>query len=60
MTKEDFIDDFEEKQTIAMTRLDAYRKVKDSVKRMYESSERKVKEVRADLGKYGFRDLWRE
>lgn len=52
MTKEEFIDDFEEKQAVAMAKLDAYRKVIDSVKRMYESSER-----REDLGISGGGDL---
>lgn len=53
MTKEEFIDDIEEKQMVAMAKLDSYRKVIDNVKRMYESSERKVRESKMAMERYG-------
>lgn len=53
MINEEMIDDFEEKQTIAMARLEAYRKVIESVKRMYDLSERKVKEAKMAVERSG-------
>lgn len=53
MTKDEFVNDFEEKQLIATAKLDAYQKVIDSVRRMHESSERRVKEAKVAMAKYG-------
>lgn len=53
MTKDEYIDDFEEKQTVAMAKFEAYRKVIDSVRRMHESSDRKVKEAKVAMAKSG-------
>lgn len=40
MTKDEFVNNLEENQLIATAKLNAYQKVIDSVKRMYESSGR--------------------
>lgn len=53
MTKEEFIYKIEEKQIIATAKLDAYRNVIESIKRMHESSERKVKEAKVAMAKSG-------
>ena len=49
MIEEDLIDEFETMQTTAMAKLEAYKKVVASIKRMHASSERKLKGAKVAL-----------